>query len=335
MLRLKDLYYEYPEELLAKEPIRPSRVMWVQDQPEEITISELINRIPAGDVLVINDTKVIKRRVFVGDLEILFVRSEDRVVWDVLFPASKFKVGDVISMPFGVKVKVISKGRPQKLQSSEPLEESYFEKIAEVPLPPYIQKARDERHSRVQDSVWYQTAWADKPGSLAAPTASLHFFGDDIRALEKKGVHVVHVTLHVSLGTFLPVMTDNIEEHKMHTEYVDIPQASWNAILSAKKDNRKIWAMGTTAARAVESAANHKLIEYSGGLHGLTDLYIVPPYQWQIVDRLMTNFHQPESTLIALVAAFSNLEKVKACYQWAIDRKFRLFSYGDLSVWIK
>jgi S-adenosylmethionine:tRNA ribosyltransferase-isomerase len=334
-MQLKELSFNYPEELLAKEPVRPSRVMWVQEEPEEISTAELIERIPIGDVLVINDTKVLKRRVFVKDLEILFIRSDDRQTWEVLFPASRYDIGDVLTLPEGIKLKILSKGRPQTVLSSEPLEERYFERIAELPLPPYIQKARKERHTKIQDNDWYQTAWAEKPGSLAAPTASLHFSQEDMAALQKRGVKVVNVTLHVSLGTFLPVMTENIDEHKMHAEYVSVPTETWATVLAAKKDGKKIWAMGTTAARALESVTAGKLIDFPGGFHGLTDLFIMPSFKWQVVDRLMTNFHQPESTLVALVAAFSDLEKVKSCYQWAIDRKFRLFSYGDLTVWLK
>jgi S-adenosylmethionine:tRNA ribosyltransferase-isomerase len=339
MLSIKDLHFEYPPELLAKEPVRPSRVMWVdlrgENQPEEINVSKLVERIPAGDVFVINDTKVLRRRVFIGDLEMLFIRTDDRITWDVLFPASRYKIGDEIELPFNVKVKILSKGRPQQVQASKPLEEKYFEQVAELPLPPYIQKARQERHTRVEDNIWYQTAWGDKPGSLAAPTASLHFLNHDIQKLKEKGVHVVTVTLHVSLGTFLPVLTENIEEHKMHSEYVEVPKETWEVIQKAKANGKKVWALGTTSARSLESVTEGKLIEYRDGFHGETDLFIMPGFEWKVVDRLMTNFHQPESTLVALVAAFASLPKVKACYQWAIDRKFRLFSYGDLTVWIK
>jgi S-adenosylmethionine:tRNA ribosyltransferase-isomerase len=331
MILLKDLDFFYSEELVAQAPSRPSRVMWVDENPSEISIEELIKRIPAGDVLVLNDTRVLKRRVFAGDLEILFLQSNDQQTWDVLFPASRFKIGDTIELPLGVQAKVLEKGRPQKLQTSQPLNETYFEQVAEIPLPPYIQKARNERHTRNEDSLWYQTAWAEKPGSLASPTASLHFSHQDIEQLKKNGVQVVTVTLHVGLGTFLPVTTEILEEHKMHSEYVEITSKTWQSILDAKSRGHHIWALGTTTARALESAALGRLQNQKG----FTDLLIVPSHKWQIVDRLLTNFHQPQSTLLALVAAFSDLEKVKSCYQWAIERKFRLFSYGDLSVWIR
>ncbi len=334
-LRIQDLDFNFPEELVAQSPSRPSRVMWVENEPVEISIDELISRIPSGDVLVINDTRVLKRRVFAGDLEVLFLQSEDRKIWDVLFPASRFKIGDSIELPLGVIVKVLEKGRPQKLQSSVPLEESYFEKVAEIPLPPYIQKARNERHTRQQDSQWYQTAWAEKPGSLASPTASLHFTSEHLEKLKRKGVVIANVTLHVGLGTFLPVTTEILEEHKMHSEFVEVAAVTWQTIQSAKTAGKKVWALGTTSARALESAAAGKLRKSDSGFIGSTDLLIAPGFEWQVVDRLLTNFHQPESTLLALVAAFTNLEKVKSCYQWAIDRSFHLFSYGDLSVWIR
>ena len=333
MLSLKDLDFSYPEELVATFPQRPSRVMWVDKTPSEISILQLLEKFQAGDLLVLNDTKVLKRRVFVGDLEILFLKSEDRKEWQVLFPASRYKVGDVIELPFGEQVELMSKGRPQVVRSQKSLSEDYFEKVAEIPLPPYIQKARQQRHTKVEDALWYQTAWAEKPGSLASPTASLHFTQDHLEILKKKSVQIQSITLHVGLGTFLPVTTEILSEHKMHSEEVEISAATWAAIESTGQSGHKIWALGTTTARALESAALGKLEKNAQGFFGVTDIMIAPPYQWKVVDRLLTNFHQPQSTLLALVAGFSDLEKVKSCYQWAIERKFRLFSYGDLSVW--
>lgn len=333
MIQLKDLDFIYPEELVAQIPARPSRVMWVDEKPCEISVEQLIERIPAGDILVVNDTRVLKRRVFCGDIEILFLQSQDQKNWDVLFPASKFSVGDLLELPLGLTAKVVAKGRPQKLETSEALKESYFEKVAEIPLPPYIQKARHERHTKKQDDQWYQTAWAEKPGSLAAPTASLHFSHEHIQALKNKGVTVVSLTLHVGLGTFLPVTSEKLEDHKMHSEYVEISSKTWQTVQESKKSGRRIWALGTTAARALESAALGKIEDCDGRFVGFTDLMIAPPFKWQVVDRLLTNFHQPQSTLLALVAAFSGLQKVKHSYNWAIENKFRLFSYGDLSVW--
>ena len=335
MLTLKDLDFSYPEELVAQTPRRPSRVMWVEEEPCEISVDQLLEKFNPGDLLILNNTKVLKRRVFVGDLEILFLKSKDLIHWQVLFPASRTKIGDRIELPLGETIELISKGRPQEVRSDRPLTEDYFEKIAEIPLPPYIQKARQERHTRSEDSFWYQTAWAEKAGSLASPTASLHFTQAHLEILKSKNIQIHFVTLHVGLGTFLPVTTEILDQHKMHFEEVEIPIQSWQAIQEAKAKGFSVWALGTTSARALESAAAGKLEKNELGFFGSTDLMIAPPYDWKIVDKLLTNFHQPQSTLLALVAGFSSLEKVKSCYQWAIERKFRLFSYGDLSVWIK
>lgn len=337
-MKLAELQYDYPEELIAIEPQRPSRVLWVENgQPKEISISQLIDSIPTGDVLVLNNTKVLKRRVFAESLEILFLGklSHGGEQWEVLFPSKKFKVGDPISLPLGKVMTLKRKGRPQLVEINEPLTDEYFEKVAELPLPPYIQKARGERHTVDADETWYQTAWAKEPGSFAAPTASLHFSNSDLENLKSKGVHVVELTLHVGLGTFLPVTTDDLDDHPMHSEWAEIPLATWETVKAAKKRGAKVWALGTTATRALESAGQEILKPSTVGLQGFTKLLIQPGYQWKVVDRLLTNFHQPESTLLALVAGFSDLKTVKSAYQYAISRSFKLFSYGDLSAWIK
>lgn len=334
-MKLSDLQFEYPEELVATSPARPSRVMRVRGQqaPQEISVPELLSELCAGDVLVVNNTKVLKRRVFAGDLEILFLKQFSATDWEVLFPSKKFKIGSVIELPLNIQMTLIEKGRPQKVRLSQEVTEDYFQQVAELPLPPYIQKARSERHTVDQDESWYQTAWSSQPGSFAAPTASLHFSGQDIQNLKAKGVDVVEVTLHVGLGTFLPVTAEDLDQHDMHEEYVEISTESWAKINAAKEKGGKIWSLGTTATRAIESAALGMLPRGAKGFSGFTKLLIQPGYKFKVVDCLMTNFHQPESTLLALVAAFSSLENVKTSYAWAIENKFRLFSYGDLSVW--
>ena len=342
-MKLTDLNFEFPENLVATTPSIPSRVMRVEvaartpgPAPEEITLQQLLEQIPANDVLVINNTKVLKRRVFAGNLEILFLSQKSDRQWEVLFPSKKTPIGEVVELPAGVRMTLIAKGRPQLVELSEAVEESYFQAYAELPLPPYIQKARDQRHNLAEDEAWYQTRWATRPGSFAAPTASLHFSEADIEFLKSRGVRVLEVTLHVGLGTFLPVTTEDLDQHDMHEEYAEIPFMTWEALGEARRRGSKIWALGTTATRALESGA-HGLLEkdLSGNFKGFTKILIQPPYQFQLVDRLLTNFHQPESTLLALVSAFAGLGEVKACYQWAIARNFRLFSYGDLSVWLK
>ncbi|WP_415063839.1 tRNA preQ1(34) S-adenosylmethionine ribosyltransferase-isomerase QueA [Bdellovibrio sp.] len=336
-MKLTDLDFSCPEELIATAPQRPSRVMWVpgHEEPQEISFQDLMARIPAGDALVVNNTRVLKRRVFAGEVEILFLKQIDSCDWEVLFPSKKYKIGSVLELPLGVSMTLLEKGRPQKVRLSEAVGEEYFQKIAELPLPPYIQKAREQRHTVEADESWYQTAWAKEPGSFAAPTASLHFSKSDIEELKARGVKVVEVTLHVGLGTFLPVTAEDLNDHDMHEEYVEVSAATWALIQETKQKGHKIWALGTTTARSLESAGGGLLPGSAQvGFQGFTKLLIQPGYQFKVVDRLLTNFHQPQSTLLALVAGFSSLERVKACYQWAIERKFRLFSYGDLTCWM-
>lgn len=334
-MRLEDLKYNYPEELIATEPVRPSRVMWVDGdgRPTEISVSELIQKIPAGDVLVLNNTRVLKRRVFVDDLEILFLdeieSGHDHSIYHVMFPSKKVKVGDQIKLPNGAVMTLLEKGLPQKVSVTPKLTDADFEKIAELPLPPYIQKARGERHNAMADESWYQTAWAEVAGSFAAPTASLHFSKNDLEILKSKGVRIEYITLHVGLGTFLPVRVENLDDHEMHEEIYEVSAKTWDEILNAKKTGHSVWALGTTVTRTLETVAR------SAKLTGASKLLLQVGSEFKIVDRLMTNFHQPESTLLALVAGFSGLENVKHNYSWAIEKRFRLFSYGDLSVWCK
>lgn len=335
-MKLSDLQFTYPEELIATSPSRPTRVMLVDSkgQPQEINISQLIDQIPAGDVLVLNDTKVLKRRVFArtaesSDLEILFLEELPNGQRKVLFPSKKYKVLDEIILPNGAKMKLLEKGLPQIVEVSPRLTEADFDKFGELPLPPYIQKAREARHNVEADESWYQTAWAQNPGSFAAPTASLHFTDSDLKKLEAKGVKVLKITLHVGLGTFLPVKTENLDDHKMHAEVYEVSQSVWDEIEKAKVSNHKVWALGTTVTRTLETVARTKQ------LSGASEILLQEGSEFLVVDRLMTNFHQPESTLLALVSGFASLEKVKRNYAWAIERKFKLFSYGDFSVWLK
>jgi S-adenosylmethionine:tRNA ribosyltransferase-isomerase len=337
-MKVSDLRYDYPEDLVATEPQRPSRVLWVQSgKPMEISFQDLLQKIPSGDVLVINNTKVLKRRVFAADLEILFLGklNQPTEVWEVLFPAKRFKIGDRVELPLGARMTLKKKGRPQLVEIDRTLDESYFEAIAELPLPPYIQKARNERHNQQSDQSWYQTAWAKKDGSFASPTASLHFSSQDIEFLRRKGVRICELTLHVGLGTFLPVTAEDLKDHDMHEEWVEVPEATWSAVQSARAEGCAVWSLGTTSTRALESAGQGLLKKGESGWIGMTKLLIQPGYDWKVVDRLLTNFHQPESTLLALVAGFSNLETVKEVYQFAVAHRFRLFSYGDLSVWLR
>jgi len=339
---LSDLKYDYPEELVATSPSRPTRVMLVSvdGSPREITIKQLLDIIPAGDILILNDTQVLKRRIFARDikdqseLEILFLDRLSNGYQKVLFPSKKYKIGDEIRLPNGAIMTLLEKGLPQTVRIDPPLTEKDFEEYGELPLPPYIQKARGKRHNHETDESWYQTAWAKNPGSYAAPTASLHFTHADLAVLKAKGVLVESITLHVGLGTFLPVKVEDLSHHKMHEEYYEVKSEVWDKMTQVKKKGGHVWALGTTVTRTLETVSRSEK-EGSIQLVGSSRLLLQVGSEFQVVDRLMTNFHQPESTLLALVAAFSNLEIVKRNYKWAIDRKFKLFSYGDLSVWMK
>lgn len=346
-VKTSELLFDYPAELIATYPKHPSRVLFnLNGQNSELLWADFLKQFKAGDILVINDTKVLKRRVFSEDgHEILFLDSptdqsqlgqdQKSSTWSVLFPSKKLKIGDKIPMPLGLTAELVQKGIPQTIKLSEAVDETYFNQVGELPLPPYIQKARNERHNRDGENQTYQTIWAEKPGSLAAPTASLHFGPSDLEIIKAKGVDIITLTLHVGLGTFLPVTADTLEEHVMHEEWVEIPSHHWKKIKQAKENGQSVWALGTTVVRSLESQALGRFELRHHGYSGTTDLMIRPGFEFQIVDKLLTNFHQPQSTLIALVMAFAGKDNVFASYQWAIQKKFRLFSYGDLTYWSK
>jgi len=329
--------YTYPNDLIALEPSRPSRVAFCQPgvPPRELTMDSLVRQFQKGDLLVINDSKVIPARVFTaaGD-EILFLSSKDQVHWDVLFAARDHKAGAELLLPGGVTAILEQKGLPQKMRTSQPLDHAYFIQRGEFAVPPYIQEARNERRNRAQEAKWYQTAWADRRGSVAAPTASLHFTNEHLNTLRKSGVQIGKITLHVGAGTFLPVRGEKIEDHQMHSERVEIPLSVVN-LLEQTRGRGRVWALGTTVARALESLTAGHLERHGHHFCGDTKLFIYPPYQFSAVNALLTNFHQPRSTLLCLVAAFAGLDNVKDTYRWAIEQKFRLFSYGDLTAWIR
>jgi S-adenosylmethionine:tRNA ribosyltransferase-isomerase len=337
-MKKSDLSFEYPEHLIALKPNRPSRVMIVENsQPSEISIQALLYLPEPGDVWVVNNTQVLPRRVFSEqlELEILFLKPCDpeQTEWEVLFPSSRITDSQHVTLPGGIEFKILARGLPQIIRLSKPISENYFDQFGELPLPPYIQKLRPSRHQSEADRIWYQTAWAKYAGSLAAPTASLHFSNEDIDLLRSRGIKVLEVTLHVGIGTFLPIKTEDLSQHIMHKEWAEVPQKVWDEIQEAKAQKKKVWALGTTVTRTLESIPLGYLTHTPNGYSGETQLFIKPGFRFQVLDRLMTNFHQPESTLLALVVAAQDLSTVKSCYQWAIQKEFRLFSYGDLSVW--
>ncbi len=327
-MKVSDLSYNYPSELVATVPHEPCRIVLKDTElpPKEIDWAQFYLLFHPGDRLIINNTKVSKRRIFC-EHEILFLKQISPNQWEVLFSARDTKIGDSFELFAGCSATLIKKGLPQTLETSRELVESDFENYGEYALPPYIQQARGERRPRPLDEQWYQPAFAKNIGSAAAPTASLHFTPAIIQKIKERGAEVFDLTLHVGLGTFLPIKTENTDTHKMHFESVYIPEKT----LSALKTGR-IFALGTTVARALEAyAQGHLTVE--GAAFGQTDIFIQPGYDWKIVDALITNFHQPYSSLLAMVSSFAGYQETIETYNYAVENKLRLFSYGDLSVW--
>ena len=331
--------FEYPQELIATEPARPSRVAVIERglPARESNLPGLLGLFQAGDLLVINETRVNPARVFAtSEHEILFLKELEPCLWEVLFSARDFEASDQLELPGGLTATLAQKGLPQRVRLSRPIGADYFTQFGEVALPPYIQQARGLRRNRAEDLDWYQTRWAERPGSVAAPTASLHFTAQDLATLKERGVDIARVTLHVGAGTFLPVKSAHLEDHQMHPEFAEISAGTVAQIATARARKARVWALGTTVARTLESRAAGQLSFDSATdrFRGETRLFIYPPYRFLAVDALLTNFHQPKSTLFSLVCAFAGVEVAKRAYGWAIERRFRLFSYGDLSAWM-
>lgn len=341
---LQELDYTYPDHLVALQPRRPSRVMWVESssdktiEPKEIKWSEFLEQFTPNDLIVMNDTKVLPSLVVTPDgTEVHMIQklNDEGSRYEVLFPAKNYKIDEKFALTKDHQVTLKQKGLPQIIEFEKPWSEKDFFTYGKPALPPYILKLRQNERYTQQDEKWYQSAWAERLGSVAAPTASLHFSLDDLKKLKEKSVAIEFITLHVGMGTFLPVRTESLNDHKMHKEFVSIPNRTLLKIREIKNKGGKVWALGTTVARSLEAYAQNHLEESENSFSGTTDLLIQPPYQFQIVDCLMTNFHQPKTTLMALVAAFAGLKEMKEAYQWAIEKQFQLFSYGDLSVWKK
>lgn len=330
-----DFNYHLPPELIAQTPVYPrdsSRLLYYNKENSQINdlifrdIKELLNE---GDVLVVNNTRVIYARIFAYDIkgrkyELLLLKRLDLHRWEALLkPAKKAKIGSELIVNGELKCKIndiIDNGiRIIEFEYSGVFED-ILSRVGEVPLPPYITK-------KLEDKERYQTVYSKVEGSSAAPTAGLHFTNELLEELKAKGVEVVEILLHVGLGTFRPVKCDNILEHKMHEEYYEISESAAQRINKAITEGRRVIAVGTTSVRTLESAADENNLVKSG--YGYTDIFIYPSYQFKVVKGLLTNFHLPESTLIMLVSAFVNREKVMEMYKHAVDNKYRFFSFGD------
>lgn len=339
-MRLSDFEYNLPPELIAQHPLpnrASSRLLEVTGNDAQDLIindrqfAEIIELIRPGDLLILNDTKVIPARLFGkkesgGAVEIMLERVTGEQTALAQIRASKSpKPGAWITIENeGKQTKICIEDRLDK--ESSPFFKIRFqtscidvlEEFGHIPLPPYIHHS-----ATAEDNSRYQTVVAKNPGAVAAPTAGLHFDEAILSQLLAKGATYETLTLHVGAGTFSPVRVENIAEHTMHSEWFSIPPKTFQAVMSAKQEGRRVIAVGTTSLRALESAA--KL----GKPEGDTNLFITPGYQFQIVDNLITNFHLPGSTLLMLVSAFSGIESIRKAYHHAIEKKYRFFSYGD------
>jgi S-adenosylmethionine:tRNA ribosyltransferase-isomerase len=344
-MKTEALDYHLPEELIAQQPAKSrsgSRLLVLERRSGHISDSRFAKigeYLHAGDCLVLNDTKVLAARFFArrktgGKLEGLFLEQPDKSVWEVMLKGlGKVKTGerirlkDISGEDFCCAEVVEKKGDGKCLLriEAEGKAEEMLEGIGFPPLPPYIKRDTDLRQA-AKDRQRYQTVYARHLGAVAAPTAGLHFTKELIRQLERRGTKVAYITLHVGEGTFKPVTADRIEGHKIHPERFSIDAKNARIINEAREKGGRIIAVGTTSVRAIEAAAKDSTVTATSGQ---TELFIVPGYRFKMVDAMVTNFHLPRSTLLALVAAFTGLDTILAAYNHAINQRYRFYSYGD------
>lgn len=330
--------YELPKELIAQTPLekRDSSRLLVLDKNtgkmKHEHFNNIINYLHKGDVLVLNNTKVIPARLIGikeetgAVIELLLLKDIGNDTWECLSkPAKRLKISTVISFGEGIlKAEVVEKfdeGITHVKLIYDGILMEILDKLGTMPLPPYI-------HETLKDKDRYQTVYAKFPGSAAAPTAGLHFTKELLKEIEQKGITICYVTLHVGLGTFRPVEEENVLDHKMHSEYYQMDQETAEILNKAKEENRRIIAVGTTSTRTLETIAglnNGKFIATSGN----TEIFIYPGYQFKAIDCLITNFHLPKSTLVMLVSALASREIILNAYKEAVNDKYRFFSFGD------
>ncbi|RUM47650.1 MAG: tRNA preQ1(34) S-adenosylmethionine ribosyltransferase-isomerase QueA [Hydrogenothermus sp.] len=332
MIKLSDYDYELPKELIAKYPVEPRdscKLMVLNRKTKTIEhriFRDLGDYLEEGDLLVLNDTKVIPARLkgkkkTGANIEIFLLRPFSENIWEVLVKNIKrLKEGQEVIIAPDFKVKLLEKyeeGKAKVELIGENIKQ-LIEKYGHVPLPPYIEREDEEK-----DKDYYQTVFAKKEGAVASPTAGLHFTKELLEKLEKKGVKKAFCTLHVGLGTFRPIQTEDITKHKMHEEFYQIPDETLKLIKETKQKGKKVVAVGTTVVRTLETYAQ------TGKKEGFSDIFIYPPYKFKIIDALITNFHLPKSTLILLVSAFADRDFILKAYKIAVEKKYRFFSYGD------
>ena len=349
-MKKQDFYFDLPEELIAQDPLSDrssSRLLSLDKVSGEIkhqVFTDILEYLNPGDCLVINNTKVIPARL-IGErilpegaggneetkgaqIELLLLKRRENDIWETLVkPGKKAKPGTKISFGGGILtaevLDIVEEGNRLVQFSYEGIFEEILDQLGQMPLPPYITH-------KLQDKNRYQTVYAKHEGSAAAPTAGLHFTKELLEAVEKKGVTIANVTLHVGLGTFRPVKEDNILDHHMHTESYQVLESEAKKINDTKKNGGRVICVGTTSCRTVESAADENGLVQAK--EDDTSIFIYPGYQFKVLDGLITNFHLPESTLLMLVSALAGREHVLAAYNEAVKEKYRFFSFGDAMI---
>ena len=338
---LKDFSYFLPDELIAQHPCEKrdnSRLLFLdkrKEEPADMLFFQLPDLLQNGDVLVVNDSKVIPAKIFGkkqtgGILEILLLARKENEqafqTWEALVrPARRLRENDVIYLNNNCEAKVLARLSDKKwllkFFTSAGFED-YLNKFGRAPLPPYIKRKKNASPD-INDLKRYQTIYAKNPGSIAAPTAGLHFSENVMHSLHSKGIQIASITLHVGYGTFLPIESNQVEKHVMEPEYYEICSESVRIINNAKR----LIAVGTTSTRTLESAADNN--GYVNAQSGFTNLYIYPGYKFKRVNGLLTNFHLPQSSLFLLVCAFAGTDMIKKTYSYAVENRYKFYSYGD------
>ena len=340
-MKLEEFDFYLPEELIAQTPLLKrdtSKLLTInrkENTYEHKVFSDIIDYFNPGDTLVLNNTRVMPARLYGqkkdtgAAIEVLLLKNKEHNMWECLVkPAKRIKVGSIVSFGDGIMeaecVKVLDDGFRYFEFKYEGIFQERLDELGTMPLPPYIKE-------RLTDKERYQTVYSKEIGSSAAPTAGLHFTNELLDKIKQKGVNIVYLTLHVGLGTFRPVSVENIEDHDMHSEYYTLDEETANVINETKKNGGRVFSVGTTSTRTLETIARDndgKIVSASGW----TNIFIYPGFEFKCVDGLITNFHLPKSSLIMLVSAFYNREKVLELYKIAVENKYRFFSFGDAMI---
>ena len=340
-MKLEEFDFYLPEELIAQTPLLKrdtSKLLTInrkENTYEHKVFSDIIDYFNPGDTLVLNNTRVMPARLYGqkkdtgAAIEVLLLKNKEHNMWECLVkPAKRIKVGSIVSFGDGIMeaecVKVLDDGFRYFEFKYEGIFQERLDELGTMPLPPYIKE-------RLTDKERYQTVYSKEVGSSAAPTAGLHFTNELLDKIKQKGVNIVYLTLHVGLGTFRPVSVENIEDHDMHSEYYTLDEETANVINETKKNGGRVFSVGTTSTRTLETIARDNDGEIVAA-SGWTNIVIYPGFEFICVDGLITNFHLPKSSLIMLVSAFYNREKVLELYKIAVENKYRFFSFGDAMI---